>query len=320
MTDFPLIYELFAADKPEFASRKEFSALLMDYVRRLAFEQKMIDDFHRLVAELSTLGEHAAALCCIDNHPHLWQQTSLEQTSFRQLLTEGSAAMVCGQSDRAELCLKKAHHQLPEESAPIVNLVKIFLDAGRLPEAEEWLDAGLMVHPNDSTFWNLYADLLVEGKLDRTQMFETIMDKATSHKSWLGESLAWDYMLQLGETSNDPNHPSERDLYRKKAASLEAFYHQGVRDLDFLVQYSGTLGACGEYSKIPPLVWQARHSSHSLPWKLELHGVQATLAMGQTQKGLDLLNELLANQSHLPSHHLTHLQDLKQELIRELAT
>lgn len=316
MADFPQIYKLFAADRPEFSSRKEFSSLLMGYVRGLAFEQEMISDFHSLVAELSTLGEHTAVLCCIDTHAHLWKQTS-----FSHLLAEGAAAMVCGQNDRAELCLKKAHHQMPEESAPMVNLVKIFLDAGRLPEAEEWLDAGLMVHPNDSGFWNLYADLLVEGKLDRTQMFETIMEKAGSHKSWLGESLAWDYMLRLGEASNDPNHPSERDLYRKKAESLEAFYHQGVRDLDFLVEYSGALGASGEYSKIPPLVWQARHSSHSLPWKLELHGVQATLAMGQTQKGLELLNELLTSQSEsLPAHHLTHLQDLKQELIRELAT
>ena len=323
--DYPMTHKLFADDKPCLTSREAFSRELKARAGQLALEPSREGDYHGLLSEIAGMGEHESVLCMIDNHPHFHQNPG-----FRELLVEGAAAMVCRQTDRAELCLKKAHHQMPSEPSPMVNLVKIFLDDSRFEEAEEWLDAGLNVHPNESQFWHLYADLIAEKNLGMDKVFESVMAKANSHDSWLGESLAWDCQLELIDSgvNGADSSPDEQKLmsaktavYKHKAQSLEAFYHKGTRDLDFLVEYSGALGACGEYAKIPPLVWQARHSTHSLPWKLELHGVQATLAMGQAQKGFELLKDLLSNSSHhLPSHHRSALQDLQRELASEIAS
>ena len=100
--------------------------------------------------------------------------------------------------------------------------------------------------------------------------------------------MACDAQAEEKETEKD-----KEEIYRRKADLLESFYGKGERDVDFLVEYTGALGACGAYDKIPQIIWQLRKKGEAIPWKLDIHLLQSYLALGYEEKGEKLLRQML---------------------------
>ena len=305
----PVIHRLFC---PDFSltststshERKEFMEGLHHRIIETSLSSQ--EDFHSVIGELALLGASRTLLACLDTHTHF-----CHQPDFTVLLLEATSAMVCGELSRAEQCLKKSHHQRPEESSPIVNLVAIFLDSERYEEADEWLQSGFTLYPNEVKFWNLYYDWLLATH-HGVDIASLILKKAETLQSWMGYSLLWTEKLREALEASPDQDPSriQEDIDGHKAQALGVFYHQGERDPDFLVEYTGALGSSGAYEKIPAIIWQTREPGSQLPWKLELHGIQALLAQNKTKEAFVTLNQLL--ESHDPQIS----PDLRQSLLK----
>ncbi|MCX6108353.1 MAG: hypothetical protein NTZ90_01960 [Proteobacteria bacterium] len=216
---------------------------------------------------------------------------------FRAQLSLGVAAMLTGQQAQAEIHLRLAQELLPAEPAPYINLVQILLSQQRLDEAEAWALAGLDTEPNNFTLWDLTAEIMRERHGE--YMPDTLMVLATKRCSWAGLSLA-------------ANLTSTGDRYLK-ATLLETLHQQGERDPLFLVELTGAYGIASEFSKIPPLVWQAeRSTSKPLPWQLHVHCAQAQISLGQGEPALDQLTKAEVDPL-LPEEARLALADLRVE-------
>jgi len=117
----------------------------------------------------------------------------------------------------------------PAEPAPYVNLVQIMIFQDRFADARTWCQAGLTAEPNNYNLWDLLADIGTrEGE---NFSHYDILEAAKQFDSWAGYSLAADL---------DPEANSQT-----KAAHLDPFYNHGERSSDFLIEYTGALGAAG---------------------------------------------------------------------------
>lgn len=275
-----------------------------ELIQRCITSEPPVDSptFFQLLDELATLKLYDAVLSCLDHHPH-----HRGNLGFDEYLFEGATAMVCGQLSRAERCLKQAHHLIPTETAPVINLAKIFLDQARWDQAKIWLDAGLTAHPNHETFWSLWIDYLSEQTPEQPPDLNAVRAKVNELNSWQGTSILGKLTMnqQLAaagiRSDEDPSaNPQHQQIYQTGIQQimdeLAIYYNEGERGLPFLTEYTAILGAAGDYEKIPPIVWAARHSSTDrLPPRLEHHAIQAALALNQIEVASELIQGLLTD-------------------------
>lgn len=220
---------------------------------------------------------------------------------FRSQLHLGNACMLVGEFTRAEECFQKAQKLVPEEPAPYVNLVQIYCQDGHLDTALLWAKAGLDAEPNFLRLWELLAWIYQQQDFPTAK--EKITSDATLRKSWAGTSLAVD--LKASELE-DPDA-------RLKMIALEKFYNEGLRDSDFLVEFTAALGMAGAYDKIPAILWQVENQASSgLPWQLYFHTIQAYLGLSRDDQALELI-ERVSKMNGIPPQARQQLDALRDE-------
>jgi tetratricopeptide (TPR) repeat protein len=227
------------------------------------------------------------------------------QDDFRSQLHLGNACMMVGEHARAEDCFRAAQKIVPEEPAPYVNLAQIYCHDELYDDAKAWCHAGLNIEPNNTRLWELLAWLL-QKTIGLEGAKEEISNLANKHHSWAGTSLAAD--LRIG------SEPSDLSDVQAKLGALEPFFNEGVRDHDFLIEYTAILGSCGQYEKIPAILWQVEKSTTSkLPWQLRLHAIQAFMGLGRDDQALESIIKL-SGETDLPVSVRSTLDSLKSEI------
>jgi tetratricopeptide (TPR) repeat protein len=212
--------------------------------------------------------------------------------------------MITGELPRAELCFAAANQVAPEEPAPYSNMTEILIQDQRYGEALDWAQSGLESNPNHYRLWELYLSLCrIEATSDEA-LARTIFEKAKSLSSWAGTSLA----AEIDPEAN-PND---------KVTLLAPFYKAGERDDEFLIEYTGALGASGDMEAIPQIIWAAeRLSSRELPWRLYMHASQAYLALGKMEDFLTLSGKITSLKG-VPNDVLGYLADHTREASEDL--
>ncbi|MEZ4741206.1 MAG: hypothetical protein R3B45_01965 [Bdellovibrionota bacterium] len=237
-------------------------------------------------------------------------------TRFRFELAKGAAAMQLEELDIAEHSFKVAQKMVPEEVAPYINLLQIFLYEQRAEEAGIWLKAALKASSNNMQLWDLAASLAQNiyssnSEDENSKVYSFIAALAKEHDSWAGHAL----LSELEQRAD------------KKAKVLSSYYAQGERSIEFLIEYTGALGADSQYEKIPPIVWQFENSlltnttnnrgKHNIAWQLQMHCCQAFLALNQYEQFLQYCEKITQNDS-LPDMAKKHLEQLRVEVNQEL--
>ena len=78
-----------------------------------------------------------------------------------------------------------------------------------------------------------------------------------------------------------------------RAQYLELAYENGIRDEEFLVEYTAALGMAQQYDKIPSIVWNLEKvEKKTVSWKLWSHVAQAQLAMEQFERADEIIMKL----------------------------
>lgn len=265
----------------------EFSSAFIDFVSENPVSNG--ESLAEIVDELVAMDLPLVALVTIDKHKDIWKQTT-----FREVFAEGVAAMLAEELERAELCFRKAQNYTPEEPAPYVNLVQIMLHQERADDARVWCDAGLKAAPNHFALWEYAAALL--DQMDDEDRAAALRTKSVELQSWAGIVTAARLAGIEGE--------------RDKVNLLSAIYLSGERDGEFLIEFTGCLGAAGRFDEIPQIIWQAeKTSSSSLPWQLYVHGAQANLALGNVEQFNNVL-KFLSSLPDIPREMISQLQEL----------
>jgi len=281
--------------------KQNFSDFLLSHIEKsLEMDEATITD---LMDELIAMDLPMPVLKLADKFSSCIKNTN----NFQYLLSVGIAAMQVDELDRAEQSFRMAQETMPEEPAPYVNLIQIFLHSDRIDEALEWVDAGLTAEPNNFRIWELISEVVysLSSKNNKTP-FELALEIAKKHNSWAGFSLAAD----LDENANS----------QTKAALLDSLYSQGERSSDFLIEYTGALGAAGDFEKIPQIIWQAeKASSTKTPWQLQLHGSQAFLAMNQNEQFISSAQDILSKNNDLPENLRNEINNMIVEIRGEMA-
>lgn len=251
------------------------------------------EDLQALLDELVSMALPLTALALMYLEPSL-----KDAHSFAPQLGIGISAMLLKEFPTAEAAFRKAQALLPEEPAPYVNLIQIFIETDRLQDADLWLDAGLEAAPNHHHLWELlyHRFWMVHGDYAP----EKILEEARKRCSWTGTSLA------ASLVSTGDRH--------FKARELERFYHLGERDPLFLIELTGAYGVSEEFDKIPPIVWQAQKmSTKVLPWQLHAHGAQAELSLGSKGRAQTHI-DLARKDRFISPEGLLALNELESEL------
>ena len=249
-----------------------------------------------ILEELVGMNLPLLAIKFVESYPTLFPHDD-----FRAQLHYGNASMLIGDLARAETAFIAAQKLVPEEPAPYVNLTQIYCHDDLLEKAKEWCLAGLNIDSENARLWELAAWLEQRRNSETTQkdtVAKNIAILAREKNSWTGTSLACDL-----QDSEDP---------AAKADALTLFWDTGVRDPEFLIEYTAVLGVAGRYDKIPPIVWQAKASGKT-PWQLLIHLAQAHLGLGHPDDALEALNN--ANQyKDLSQEARSMIDALKAEL------
>lgn len=277
--------------------REGFTAFVINYGAEHAVksEDYLID----LVDELVTMDLPLAALKLIDMNSDVWTRAD-----FRGVLAEGIAAMITGEFPRAELCFSAAQETAPDEPAPYSNMAEILLIDQRLDEARQWIQSGLQAANNHYRLWELFLSLSRIEARDEHSLATSVFAKAKELNSWAGTSLA----AEIDPEAN-PN---------TKVTLLEPFYNAGEREDEFLIEFTGALGAAGEMEKIPQIVWSAeRISGRELSWRLYIHCAQSYLAMGKHSDFLKTADKLTAIKD-VPPDVIKYLENHRIEAQSEL--
>jgi len=257
-------------------------------------EEKLID----LVDELVTMDLPLAALKLIDMNSQLWTRRD-----FRGSLAEGIAAMITGELPRAELCFASAHESAPDEPAPYSNMAEILLMDQRFDEANQWVLTGLQAANNHYRLWELFLSLTRMKASDEHSLARLVFEQANELNSWAGTSLA----AEIDPEAN-PN---------TKVTLLEPFYHAGERDEEYLIEFTGALGASGEMEKIPQIVWTAeRMAGKDLSWRLYIHCAQSYLAMGKHEDFIKT-SQKLTSLKGVPPDVIIYLETHQKEVLEE---
>ncbi len=226
-------------------------------------------EFVDLLEELTAMGLSSVVVKLADTYP----QYALD-SDFRACLALGSALMMESELDEAIVLLRQAHALAPMEAAPCANLAAIYYALEQDQEALQWADAGLQVDANNVRLWELIASIyLIE---DKATAADRLRSKAEQCHAYAGYSLAAELM--------DPN---DKLL---KAQLLEEAYSAGIRDDEFLIEYTAALGLAQQFEKIPQLVWRLEHmEKKAVHWKLYVHAAQAYLALDQNEQAQQMI-------------------------------
>jgi tetratricopeptide (TPR) repeat protein len=255
------------------------------------FEEQLPHDqaeFVDLIEELTAMGLSAPAVALADR----CGMYSIEG-DFRACLSLGSALMMESELDEAILLLSQAQGLAPMEIAPYVNLTSIYYALERDEEARHWADRGLQVDPNNFRLWEIIASMCLHE--DKLTAGDRVRAKAEPLNSYAGLTLAADLL--------DPN---DRLL---KAQFLDEVFNAGLRDDEFLIEYTAVLGLAQQFEKIPQIVWRLEHlEKKTIHWKLYAHAAQAHLALNQEEQAA----ELIRRASLAPDAQAHVLHDLQQ--------
>jgi tetratricopeptide (TPR) repeat protein len=237
---------------------------------------KDADHLTDLLEELVGMNVPLLAMKLADAYPHLFPHDD-----FRANLHLGNAAMLVGDLAKAEIAFMTAQKIVPEEPAPYINLTQIYCHDGALKQAKDWCLAGLDAESDNTRLWELLAwiEQTAPGSSHESTA-KAIADHAKTLNSWAGTSLACDLL-----NAEDP---------LTKLAALETFWDEGLRDEEFLIEWTAVLGMAGRYDRIPAIVWQAeKAASNQLPWQLMAHLAQSYLGLGRDAEALTTLDKLL---------------------------
>lgn len=224
------------------------------------------------------------------------------QDDFRAQLHLGNACMMTGEIARAEECFRVAQKLVPEEPSPYVNLTQIYCQDRAFADGEAWCKAGLEIDRNNLRLWELLAWMWQQQDLTTTK--DRIAEEAKRRNSWAGASLSVD----LSQSPED-----EPDV-KAKLAALELYYNEGLRDHDFLIEYTAVLGMAGQYERIPAIIWQIeKQATSGLPWELHMHALQAFMGLGRDDQAREAI-EKIAKLDGVPPQARSVLEALRQEL------
>lgn len=218
------------------------------------------------------------------------------QDDYRALLAIGSSMMLLENWQHALHFLQRANQIEAEEIAAYTNIAGIYYSQEEDEKAQAWIQAGLDVDPNHQRLWELLASILMQAHPESYK--EQLKQIALEKNSYLGMSLAADLLEE-----QDP---------LLKAQMLEEIYHRGIRDSDFLIEYTAALGLAKQYEKIPSIVFQAEKDTQEAPnWRLHVHATQAYLAQEQLELAEQCLQRL---EKHVPETPQHVINELKQSL------
>lgn len=257
------------------------------------------DQLVDLLEELVGMNLPLLAIKLADAYPEIFPQND-----FRAQLYLGNASMLVNDFSRAESAFVEAQKLVPQEPAPYVNLTQIYCHDGLIERARQWCEAGLNAENNNLRLWELMAWIEQQTEHSNntrgTSAIDAITALAKSKNSWAGVSLACDL-----KAPEDVIH---------KATELEKFWDEGLRDPEFLTEFTAVLGMAGRYDRIPSIIWQAeKQSSTGLPWQLTVHLIQAYLGLGREEDAARALNKL-SHIETLPKSAQQILQSLQEEI------
>ncbi len=276
------------------------SAAFLERLREAVAQESLLDHIEQLLdllEELVSMGLGDMALKLADTHRRLQPTNHL-----RGMLTLAAAAMLDEKLTLAETLLREAQTLAPDELSIYVNISQIFFHQQRDEEAVEWATAGLAIDANHRRLWETIATCLQEANAENAA--REIQKIADEHTSWAGASIA--AMIE------DPDDPLLR------VQRLEDCYRNGVTDPQFLVEYTGALGAAQQFAKIPAIIWRAeQQSSSKLPWQLYAHAAQAQLALNKTPEFDEWMQKAMRH-GDMPAHARDELNALAAEVAQEL--
>ncbi|MCX6128557.1 MAG: hypothetical protein NTX25_05755 [Proteobacteria bacterium] len=285
----------------EHATRPDEDTMLVfqDYLETRFASQQVTDPalFVDLLEELTAMGLSSVTVKLAETHPDL-----PIDSDFRACLALGSALMMESELEEAEILLKQAQALAPMELAPYVNLASIAFAEERDAEAAHWITQGLNLDPNHFRLWELQASIYLYK--DKATAGTRLRSQAEALNSYAGLSLAAEII--------DPN---DKLL---KAQVLEDVFNSGLRDEDFLVEYTAVLGMAQQFEKIPQLVWRLEHlEKKTIHWKLYAHAAQAFLAMNQEEQAAELIRKV-SSSGDIPANVLQDLQLVYDEHLQQI--
>jgi tetratricopeptide (TPR) repeat protein len=234
-------------------------------------EEKNIEDieqFSQILDELLAMDFPLLVLKVADCFPSL---RSIDH--FKALRAQGIAGMLTGEYSLASFAFEKAISLAPEEISSYVNLFQVQRAQEDMDAAKDTLERALNIDPNYFPVWDLLYQFFTEFfPKPITLIKQTVQD----YDSWMGALL----LCELEGLD--------------KVEELEKFYQKGERSQAFLAEYTGALGEKEQYEKVNEVVWQCESFfDKKLHWKLNMHRLQATIALGQNERFLELKKEIL---------------------------
>lgn len=229
--------------------------------------------FTELLEEWMNMGLAKAAIILFESYVDDFSADS----DFNALSAVGNCYMIESDLDEAVEKLVDAHELEPKEISPLVNIAQIYYAQHNDEKAYEWAKAGLQLEANHSRLWELIASIFMEKT--KEGLSDKIKDLAVELNSYAGLSLA-------AYLAND------KDALLR-AQYLELAYDNGIRDEEFLVEYTAALGMAQQYEKIPSIIWNLENvEKKAVSWKLWSHVAQAQLAMEQFERADEVIMKL----------------------------
>jgi predicted Zn-dependent protease len=104
-------------------------------------------------------------------------------------LQRGEAALRAGRVAEAEAAFREYADEHPREALPRVYLARIYREAGRVPDAEREIQAGLRAVPDDAGLHTEHGYLLLDSNRapDAVEVFrKAVVSDSTSQRAWAG--------------------------------------------------------------------------------------------------------------------------------------
>ena len=278
-------YEGEQQSRPDEDTAVQFQSELLVHIE--SHKPKNVLEFVDLLEEFTNMGLSIASV-------KLYESNDFPEASenFRAMLSVGSAYMMESDLESAESALKKAQALEPSEASSYVNLANLYYSQHRDKDSLIWAEAGLGAEPNHHRLWEVIASIFMAE--DMAGAGDRVRQLAEDHNSFAGLSLA--------------AHLIAPDDLLYKSQLLEKPFDSGIRDEEYLVEYTAALGLAQQFEKIPAVLWQLeRVEGKKASWKLKSHVAQAFFAMDQEKEAKELIAGL--EKSDIPSGILT---DLKQ--------
>ncbi|HYR10548.1 MAG TPA: tetratricopeptide repeat protein [Longimicrobium sp.] len=104
-------------------------------------------------------------------------------------LRRGEAALRAGRVAEAEAAFRESADDNPRDPQPRVYLARIYREAGRMPDAEREIQAGLRAAPDDAALHTEHGYLLLDSNRapDAVEVFRrAVLADSTSQRAWAG--------------------------------------------------------------------------------------------------------------------------------------